>query len=166
MTDSGATPSVPRPLISRFALAVVGASFVGGAAVRWTIALVAIAQARHEVSGLQTILLGATLGLVIGYMVAVIVVGVALHNRERGGRFTVIFASVLLAVHLYSGMSRGVGILAIPSVESSLDFSWLYLVPPLFTVPAAVLRLIRWRWTIGVAAAGVALAAVLGAVAG
>ncbi|WP_411700585.1 hypothetical protein [Conyzicola sp.] len=159
-------PAVHRPLTWRFALAVVAGSFVGAAAVRWTIVLVASAQARNEVSGLQTILLGAALGLVIGYMVAVIIVGVGMRNREHGGRFTVVFAIVLLAVHVFSGMSRGMAILAVPLVTTSSDFSWLFLVPPLFTVPAAAMRVIRWRWAVGVAGVGVALAAVLGAMFG
>jgi hypothetical protein len=164
MASEGAAVGDARPLTWRHTLTVVVAAFIAAAAVRWSIALVAIEQGRHEVSGMRTMLLGATLGLVIGYMVAVIVVGVALRNRERGGRFTVIFAIVLLAVHLISGMTRGVGILAVPAVASPTDFSWLFLVPPLFTVPAAALGLVRWRWPVGAAAIGVLLAALLSAV--
>jgi hypothetical protein len=166
MVSEGAAGADARPLTWRHALAVVAAAFVGAAAVRWTIALIATAQARHEVSDLRAMLLGATLGLVIGYMVAVIVVGVALRNRDRGGRFTIVFAIVLLAVHLISGMARGIGILAVPVVASPADYSWLYLVPPLFTVPAAALGLVRWRWAVGPAVVGVLLAAALGAISG
>jgi hypothetical protein len=166
MTGESATAVDARPLTWRYALAVVAGAFVGAAAVRWTVALIATTQARHEVSDFRAMLLGATLGLVIGYMVAVIVVGVGMRNRPHGGRFTLIFAIVLLTVHFISGMARGIGILAVPVAGASSDYSWLYLVPPLFTVPAAALQLVRWRWVVGAAVAGVLLAAALGALSG
>ena len=169
MTDdvmSVAAPTAPRSITWRFALLVVVGSIVVAAGVRVLVTLVAYAEARHEVSGLQTILVGAALALVIGYMVAVICVGVSTRSRQRGGRFTVIFAAVLLAVHLFTGFVHGMAILRLPYYVASTDYSPLVLAPLLFTVPAAFVRAIRWRVALLVAATGLVIASVLGALTG
>jgi len=151
------------PLTWRFALVVVAASFVVAVLVRWGIAAVATQQARSQISGLQTILLGLALALVVGYMVAVIGVGIGMRNRHRGGLFTLVFALITLAVHIFAGITQGLGILAVPAPAGN-DFSFVFLAPLLYTVPAAVLGIIRWRSASIVAAVGLVLAITLGLV--
>ena len=169
MTDDGASVTAftaPRPITWPFALTVVAGSFVVAAAVRALIIVVASAQAPHDESPLQTILVGAALALVIGYMLAVIGVGVSTRNRRRGGTFTVIFAAVLLAAHLFTGFTHGMAILRLPHYVASTDYSPLVLAPLLFTVPSAFLKVIRWRVMVLVTAIGLVVASVLGAITG
>jgi hypothetical protein len=163
MADTGSFPTVQTgstAITRRYALVVVAESFAIAVLVRWGVVAVATEQARSQISGLQTILLGLALALVVGYMVAVIGVGVGMRNRDRGGLFTLVFALTALAVHIFAGVTQGIGMLAVP-LPATTDFSALFLVPLLYTVPAAALRVIPWRWMLVIAAAGVMLASTL-----
>jgi len=162
-TDTGSLPTAQTAstaITRRYALVVVAASLVVAVLVRWGIVAVASEQARSQISGLQTILLGLALALVVGYMVAVILVGIGMRNRQRGGLFTLVFALTALAVHVFAGLTQGIGMLAVP-LPATTDFSALFLVPLLYTVPAAVLRIIPRRWAFIVGATGVVLASAL-----
>ena len=144
------SPTTPSELSWRFALVVVAVSFVAAGIIRWLIVMVSADD-----------LLWSAFALVIGYMVAVGGVGLGMRNRARGGRFTLVFALVLAAVHVISGLNQGISILAVPFDPYSTDFSAFLLVPLLFTVPAAILRLVRWWWVPAVLVAGIAVSNVV-----
>jgi len=152
--------STTSELSWRFALGVVATSMVAATIARWSI------DALTKSGRPDTVLLGAAFALVIGYMVAVGGVGFGLRNRERGGLFTLLYALMLAAVHVFSGISQGMSILVVPFDPTSTDFSAFLLVPLLYTVPAAALRLVRWWW-VGVGlAAGIAVSNAVFALAG
>ena len=152
MTDS-AVPAVSTktyPLTWGFALIVVAGSFAAAVLVRWLIVFAASDWARHQISGHQVLLITAAFALVIGYMVTVGGVGLGMRNRTDGGRFTLFFALMLAGVHVVSGLAWGIGILALPFGDASS----LVILPLLYTVPAAAVRLIRWYAVPAVAAIG------------
>jgi len=154
------TSTTTSELSWRFALGVVAASMLAAAIVRWSI------DALTQSGRTDTVLLGAAFALVIGYMVAVAGVGFGMRNRERGGLFTLLYALVLAAVHVYSGIAQGMSILVVPFDPHSTDFSAFLLVPLLYTVPAAILRLVRWWWVGIVLAAGIAVSNAIFALSG
>jgi hypothetical protein len=145
------TSSTTSELSWRFALAVVAVSMIAATVVRWTIDFLT-----HS-GPTDTVLIGSAFALVIGYMVAVGGVGFGMRNRERGGRFTLIYALMLAAAHVFSGIAQGMSILVVPFDPHSTDFSAFLLVPLLYTVPAASLGLVRWWWVGVVLAAGIAV---------
>jgi len=144
---------VATTLTWRFALLVVVVSFVIAGVTRWLIVMVA-----------EDDLLWSAFALVIGYMVAVGGVGFGMRNRARGGRFTLVFSLVLAAVHVISAINQGLSILAVPFDPYSTDFSAFLLIPLLYTVPAVLLRLIRWWWAPVVLAAGIVVSNVVFAI--
>lgn len=147
------TARVATALTWRFALLVVAVSFVLAGVTRLLIVMVA-----------EDDLLWSAFALVIGYMVAVGGVGFGMRNRAHGGRFTLIFALVLAAVHVISGLNQGLSILAVPFDPYSTDFSAFLFIPLLYTVPAVLLRLIRWWWAPAVLAAGIVVSNVVFAI--
>jgi len=159
MTPTTTTDRVAPQLSSRLTLLVVAVSCVIAAIARWIIAGIAAVTADSEHA-----MLASAFALVIGFMVALGGVGFGLRNRERGGRFTLIFGLVLAAVHVISGLNQGMGILAVPFDPYSTDFSAFLLVPLLYTVPASILRLIAWWWVPVALAAGIAVSNVVFAI--
>jgi len=154
------TSTSASQLSCRFALGVVAASMLAAVIVRWSI------DGLTHAGNTDTVLLGAAFALVVGYMVAVGGVGFGMRNRERGGRFTLVFALILAAVHVYSAIAQGLSILAVPFDPHSTDFSAFLLVPLVYTVPAAILRLASWRWIVVALVAGIALSNIVFALAG
>jgi hypothetical protein len=144
------TSTTTTDLSWRFALRVVVAAMVTAAIVRWSI------TALTRSGNTDVVLLGSAFALVIGYMVAVAGVGLGMRNRQRGGPFTLIFALLLAAEHVFSGVTQGMSILVVPFDPTSTDFTAFLLVPLLYTVPAAILQLVRWRWVAIALAAGIA----------
>jgi hypothetical protein len=134
----------------RFALLVVVVSFVVAVAVRWLIAGITVYSDERA-------MVVSAFALVIGFMVAVGGVGLGMRNRDRGGLFTLVSGLVLAAIHVVSGLNQGMSILRVPFDPSSTDFSAFLLVPLVYTIPAAILRLIRWWWVAVVLLAGIAV---------
>ena len=142
------------PLTVRRTLVVVGIAVVAPAVLSLggAFALSAIASTFHDPSnpfaGLGVVIIGAIVLAVVDFALSVVVVAVGLRGRALATRFTLVFALVLAA---------GV-VLALPASGYEVGY-WLYLLAPaLWTVPAAVVGLLRLRWVLTIAAAGLAVA--------
>ena len=137
-------------------------------AVRLGVNALAAAQAMAELEadpeswgGVGTAILGATVGLLLGFVVAVAGVGVGVRGRDRSGRFTVVFVAALVAALIVqSAFSGPLGAIALPRLG---DTGWLVLVlacPLLWALPAAAVGALRWRWLALIVALVVGAAAV------
>ena len=172
MTQTQPPVIIPlRPISRRRSLLVAAIALVGALAIRFGITAAAgiigqwqAAASSTQWAGLGTIILGAAIGLLLGYAIAVTGVAIGMRRRTGGRRFALLFALVLAALQIGLFALEGLGGLANPSVFDGAPLSlWpLVGVPLLWTLPAASVRLIRWRWVAVIAAAGVIVVLVIG----
>lgn len=164
------TETPVRPISRRRSLLVVSIALVAGLAIRLGTSVIAAFIGQQEAAassaqwaGLGTIILGAGVGLLAGCVLAVTAVGIGMRRRTGGRRFTLVFALVLAALQIGLFALEGLGGLAPPSMFDGAPLSlWpLVGVPMLWALPAATVRLIRWRWLAVIAAAGVIVVLVI-----
>lgn len=162
---------VPR-LTARRSFLVVAIALAAGIGARAGVLALALAQVVDERAeaaaadtatgweGLGTALLGAVVGLALFVVVAIAVVGIGLRGTRGAGRFTAMFAGMLLATLVaqsLSGGNGGLGAVGIPrlgttelaAVVVGLSLSW--------ALPSAIVGALRWRWVAVVLVASAAL---------
>jgi hypothetical protein len=157
-----------RPLTWRFALVAVVASLVAGVVVSAGVAGISLAAADQVRSqgtwaALGPTVAGAALALAASYAVAVAGVKVATRRRTGGGRFALLFALVYLSTIALGIAVQFFGVLG-PVVDptgTGSGASAFVVLPLVFTLPAALSGLIRWRWLAVVAGIGFAAAALI-----
>ena len=147
-----------RPALTvRRTLVVVGIAVAVSAVVSLggSLVLTVIASSHRDpnnpFAGLGIVIIGAIALAALGFALSIVAVAVGLRGREFGIRFTVVYAIILAAVVM----------LAVPASLYDLG-DWLFLLAPaLWTVPAAAAGLLRLRWVLTVAAAGLVVALAL-----
>jgi len=161
---------VVRSPSRRYSLLLVAVALIAGLILRLGILGIAAFFGQRQAAassgswaGLGTILLGAALGLLVGYVLAIVTVGVGMRRRSGGRRFTVVFAVILAAVQAVPFAVSGVGGLALPSAFYGVPLGFVPWVgvPMLWALPAATIGLLRWRWLAVIGAVGVIVVLVI-----
>lgn len=152
---------VARQLTARRTLVVVAIALAAGISARAGVLALAVAQMADEQAaaestggatgweGLGTVLLGAVAGVALFVVVAIASVGVGLWRKHGAGRFTALFAVMLLATLAAQWLADGGGLTAViaaprrgspelAAVVIGLSLSW--------ALPAAIVGALRWRW--------------------
>ena len=146
------------PLTRPQTLLAVVVAVVASIAMRLAGTLYFVATAGAQVStpsnpyaGLGIAILGGATTIVVSLVAAVVVVIIAVRRHGSSARFVLVFCAVLVVVT----------ILALAPGQTTIE-SWLLVaVPALWTVPAASIGLLLWRWVAVLAAIGAVLAVAL-----
>jgi hypothetical protein len=155
------------PLTSRRTLIVVALSLIIAAAIVFVVITVAttIALAEHAASpggfaGLEVVFFGVVVAAFTSFGGAVTTVAVGLRGRAKSKTFTGLYAGVLLGVVLIAALSRNLPHFPVSPSDSGLSdmIPWLVLAPLTWTIPAAAVRLLRWRRVAIIAGVGLILA--------
>jgi hypothetical protein len=112
--------------------------------------------------GIETVFLGAIVGLLLSVVTAITVVAIVVRGRQRSAAFTAIFASVLVVVLVAQSIegNGGVGAVALPRAGDPAAALFIVGLPLSWALPSAIVGALRWRWFALVVIAGAAAALV------
>jgi hypothetical protein len=161
-----------QPLTARFALVVVAVALVAAITVAAFVVVIVVAVASTFAAGDRSAkpegtwevfgpaIVSLSLALVVSFVLAVWGVRFTLRRREGGNRFAALFAWAHGTLLVLGIAELVIGVLSELLGVETAAFA-LVTIPLVYTLPAALTNLVRWRTLVIVAGVGFAVAALV-----